>query len=104
MFLLWLRQKENMVAAESKPLEILFSPEVEEQMRNDPKLAEAVRRLTASFRQADHAVKTGQHKTFDEAMEAITGSRPVAVDVDTGEKIEAGPRVHDTLYRVKEDE
>lgn len=64
-----------------KDLQIIIAPELQAQLDADPELAEAMRELFASFRQAHHAVETGTHKSFDEAMEAITGHRPEIVDL-----------------------
>ncbi len=56
-------------------LQILFAPEVQEQMEKDPQLAEMIRSVNASFHQAFHGVKTGQYKDLDEAMESVTGGK-----------------------------
>ncbi len=69
-------------------LEILFSPEAQEQMNSDPKLAEMIRSVNASFRQAFHGVQTGQYANLDEAMEKITGGKVHklgVIDPDTNE-------------------
>ena len=69
-------------------LEILFSPEVQEEMAKDPKLAEMIRSTNAAFHQAFHGVKTGQYKDLDEAMEAVTGGKVKRlgnIDPDTHE-------------------
>lgn len=68
--------------SEPKELDIHVLPEVAEQMADDPELAEALKETFAVFHQAHHAVETGQYKTFDDAMEAITGSRPELVEFD----------------------
>lgn len=67
---------------DKKELKIVISDSVKESMDSDPELAEFMRDFMASMRQADHAVKTGQHNTFDDAIEAITGFRPELVDLD----------------------
>lgn len=72
---------------EDKDLQIDISDTVEDQMSNDPELAEAMRVFMAVMRQAHDAVQRGQHKTMEDAIEALTGSRPVKLDPDTGEKI-----------------
>lgn len=58
-----------------KELLIEVDPHVQAQMDKDPELARAMKDLFACFHQAAHAVRTGQYESFDEAMEAITGSR-----------------------------
>lgn len=67
---------------DKKDLEVVLSEQVRAQMAADPELAAAIREMSAIFRQADHAVKTGQHKTFEDAIEALTGERPQPVDLD----------------------
>ncbi len=69
-------------------LHIMFSPEVQDQMASDPKLAEMIRSVNASFHQAFHGVKTGQYKNLDEAMESVTGGKVRKlgkIDPDTNE-------------------
>jgi hypothetical protein len=65
---------------------------VAEQLAKDPKLAEHVRDLGAKFRQAFESVKTGQHKTMDEALRAL-GIDMEKRDPRTGEVI-AGASMH----------
>lgn len=67
---------------EDKDIEIKLSPEVEAQMAADPELAKVLKEMFADFHQAAHAVKTGQHADFGDAMEAITGQRPERVELD----------------------
>ena len=67
-------------------LKVELSDQVKAQMAADPELAEAMREMIANFHQAHAAVKAGQYKTFDEAMEAITGERPVPVTGDDEEE------------------
>lgn len=70
------------MAGDSKDLDILMSDQVKTTMATDPEAAEAVRDFVAMLRQADHSVKSGQYKTIDDALEALTGSRPELVDLD----------------------
>lgn len=68
-----------------KPAEedtIIYHEAVKEQMAADPKLAEWMRNVAASMRQAQHDVKTGKYANFEDAMEAITGKRPRIVNTD----------------------
>lgn len=65
-----------------KELTIEMSPQALAAVADDPELAAAVAQMKANFHQAHHAVATGQHKTFADAMEAITGSRPELVSDD----------------------
>lgn len=57
-------------------LVITISDEAKAKMAADPKLDAIVKDLLAAFHQAHNAVHTGQHKTIDDALEAITGNRP----------------------------
>lgn len=68
-----------------KELTIEFTDEVKAKLDADPKMAAAVRDLLAAIHQAHHAVQAGQHKTMEDALEAITGFRPVAIDPDDPE-------------------
>lgn len=68
------------MSEEEKEYKVIYSDLVKKQMEEDPELAKAIREFTAAMRQALHAVETGQHKTLDDAVEAITGNRPVPVD------------------------
>jgi len=65
-----------------KERDIIISDQVAEQMAGDPELADEIRGILAAFRQAEHAVATGQHKSFEDALEAITGNRPEPVEFD----------------------
>lgn len=69
-----------------KDLEIVILPEVQAQLDADPDMAEAIRDFMAACRQAKHAVDTGQHESFNDAMEAITGNRPEPVDISGDEE------------------
>lgn len=71
--------------SEPKDLDIVILPDVQAAIDADPELAKAMRELSAAFHQAWHAVETGQHATFDDAMEAITGLRPARVTLDDGD-------------------
>jgi CheY-like chemotaxis protein len=68
--------------SEPKELDIVIADEVAAEMADDPEMAKAMRELFAAFHQAHHAVATGQYASFDDAMEAITGSRPEPVFLD----------------------
>lgn len=65
-----------------KEFKFVITDKLAAQMENDPKLAQAIREMMATFRQARHAVETGQHKTFEDAVEAITGNRPERLEND----------------------
>ncbi len=73
-----------MTTREPNDIEIECSEQVRAEMEQNPELAQAVREMCAAFRQAYHAVATGQHKSFEDAVEAITGRRPQPFD-DNGE-------------------
>ena len=68
-------------------LKIKISDEVKEQMEKDPELKEVLGEMFANFHQAADGVKRGQYKSFDDAMEAITGQRPKKVDPGKLEEI-----------------
>ena len=52
-----------------------YSDKVMKQMAENPEMAKAIREMAANMRQAMDGVQRGQYKSFDEAMESITGSR-----------------------------
>ena len=64
----------------TKELEVVLSDKVKAQIIADPKMAETIRNLSAIFRQAGLGIKTGQYKSMDDAIEALTGNRPEPVD------------------------
>ena len=66
--------------SEDKDVEITLSDQVKGQMEADPNMAAAIRDFSACMRQAFQAVKDGQHKSWEDAIEAITGTRPEVVD------------------------
>ena len=63
-------------------LKIEISEQVRAKLEADPKLKAAAGDLLAAFHQAADAVKRGQYASFDDAVEAITGCRPEAIDAD----------------------
>lgn len=68
---------------EPKEPTVIIADEVKEEMEKDPDLAEALRDFAAMARQAMQGVQDGKYKSFDDAMEAISGSRPVKIlDLD----------------------
>lgn len=67
---------------EKKEMDVILSDHVQQQMKDDPEMAKAIREFSAMLRQASYGVSTGQYKSLDDAVEAITGSRPVKVDMD----------------------
>ncbi len=82
---------------EKKDLTVEFTPQVEQQMAEDPKLAEALRDFIAVLHQAKDGVERGQYKTMDDAIESITGNRPMKLDAETGEEI-VGGLMHDEVF------
>ena len=68
-------------------LKITISKQVKEQMKKHPELKEVLGEMFANFHQAADGVKRGQYKSFDDAMEAITGQRPKKVDPGKLEEI-----------------
>lgn len=67
---------------EKKELTISISNQVKEKMASDPELAAAMREMFAIFHQAFEAVQAGRYKNMEDAIEAITGSRPKPVEPD----------------------
>lgn len=67
---------------ESPDPEVIYSPEVLEDMKRDPELAEAMRNFAAAARQAMDGVMRGQYKTFDEGIESITGCKPMPIGLE----------------------
>lgn len=63
--------------------QIIISPEATEELARlevkHPGLGESAREMFANMRQAMQAVKDGRYATFDDAIEAITGQRPIRV-------------------------
>ena len=64
---------------------VVWSDEVATKAAADPKLAAALRDMGATFRQAMAGVASGQYASFDDAMFALTGSRPERVLPDDEE-------------------
>lgn len=71
---------------DKKDLEIVVSPECQAEMdkliTEHPEAQEAIRELFANFRQAYAAMQAGQYDSFEDAMEAISGKRPVPLTDD----------------------
>lgn len=72
--------------ADMGAVKIAVTPAVQAEMDADDDMAEAVRVFCAAIRQAHHAVETGQHASFEDAMEAITGNRLERIDFDIDEE------------------
>ena len=70
------------MTGDKKELEIELSDQVKKAMAKDPKLAEYMRNFIATLHQARHGVDTGQYDSMDDAMEALTGSRPEKIDIN----------------------
>lgn len=62
--------------------DVILSDQVQESIEGDPGLAEALKRFSADARQAMEWVSSGRYKTFEDAMEALTGSRPKPLNLD----------------------
>lgn len=65
---------------------IEVSDQVKDAMASDPKLAEALKALMSSMRNAAEAVKAGRYKSFDDAMEDMTGHRPQMITKQEAEE------------------
>jgi len=70
------------MADDDKELKIKVSDQVKKDMEKNPELKKVLGELFANFHQAADAVKRGQYKSFDDAMEGITGQRPQKVEED----------------------
>lgn len=73
---------ESSMSKEKKDPEVVIMPECQAQIDANPKLAKYVREFSAIARQAMVGVENCQYKDFDDAMFALTGSRPERVDLD----------------------
>ena len=63
-------------------LKIEMTDHVRDKVASDPKLADFMRDFNAALHQAHDSVRRGQHTTMEDAMEAITGFRPVKLGPD----------------------
>lgn len=86
-----------------KDLIIEMTDQVRDQIADNPEMAAFLREFTAAMHQAADAVKRGQYKTMDDAMEAITGNRPEKIDPDTGEVIK-GASLSDDMGLTSDDD
>lgn len=59
---------------------IVHSPETIAEMEADEAFADEMKSVSSALRQAVHALQTGKYETFEDAMEAICGFRPVMVE------------------------
>lgn len=69
-----------MTEKKEKDYTVEWSDQVSEAAASDPKMAEFLRDFGAKARQAMQMVDSGQYKSFDDAMEALTGQRPEKID------------------------
>ena len=60
---------------------------VDDDIDEDPKLAEVMKNFAASMQQAFDGVRDGKFKTIDEALKSV-GITAVKIDTETGEEIE----------------
>lgn len=60
--------------------QVIMLPEAQAQIDADPALAKALGGLRESLLNAMQGVKDGRYKSFDDAMEAMTGNRPTAIE------------------------
>jgi hypothetical protein len=67
---------------EKKEPTVEWSDQVREAAERDPKIADLLRDFGAKARQAMQMVEAGQYKSFDDAMEALTGERPQKIELD----------------------
>src|SRR5687767_5955211 len=81
---------------EPEELQVILADEVQAKIDADPGMRAAIRDFIASMHQARAGVLSGQYKMMDDAMQAITGSRPQKIDPETGEVIE-GASMHEDM-------
>lgn len=93
-----------MTGNDDKEWTIELSDEVKEQMKEDPKMAEAIREFSALMRQALHGTETGQYKTLDDAVESLIGSRPQKIDPETDEVMQDASLHEDAGFDSDEDD
>lgn len=82
---------------------VVLSDQIKSDIADDPELKDIMADFIACLHQAHDAVLRGQYKTLDDAIEAILGSRPVALDPDTLEEIPHA-RMHDAMRWDNDDE
>jgi ATP-dependent protease HslVU (ClpYQ) ATPase subunit len=75
---------------DDKELKIEILDQVKDEMAKDAELAEVIADFMAMLHQANDAVKRGQYETMEDAMEAITGNRPVQINPDEWEADDEG--------------
>lgn len=62
---------------------VVYSADVKKKLKNaPPKVQEAMRNLASCMRQAMQGVNEGKYKSFADAMEILTGSRPKPLEID----------------------
>lgn len=75
---------------ETDPL--VFAPGLDEDLEKmeaeHPGAKKEMGELFALMRQAHQAWQAGQYKTFEDAMEALTGQRPERLDIEEEERID----------------
>lgn len=67
---------------EQDDIRVELSDDVKAQMEADPEKAKALRSFMEVLVAAQTGLREGRYKTFDEAMLALTGVRPILLDGD----------------------
>jgi hypothetical protein len=74
----------TMVRLDTTELDVIILPEAQAELdkiaAEHPEVREVVREFMANVRQARQGVIEGRYASFEDAMEAITGSRPEPMD------------------------
>jgi hypothetical protein len=84
-------------------LKIELSPEAQAKLKDAPPDIKAkMQELFANFHQAMDAIKRGEHETFEDAMEAITGNRPEKLDLEHAKVLLGGDAEHMDLSNLFE--
>lgn len=73
---------------DDKEWEVEWSDEVKEAAAKDPKMAEFLREMGATVRQAMAGVKSGQYATFEDGMFALTGQRTTPTNPEGDDDVE----------------
>jgi hypothetical protein len=68
------------MAEEEELPTIIMLPEAQREIDANPELAKAMPGLAESLKNALQGVKDGRYKSFEDAMQAMTGERPRQID------------------------
>lgn len=66
--------------ADDKIPQVIWMPEAKESVEKDPALAKAMTGITEVFKNAMQGVQDGRYKSFEDAVEAMSGIRPEKIE------------------------